>query len=216
MPASTSERMITLLRPNSRFLESPGIARLLVVFFFAYATAAAQTAVTTYHNDNYRTGWNSTETELKPANVNASKFGLLATVTVDDQVDAQPLVVPGVNITAGSYQGQHDVVYIVTGNNTVYAIDANVGTVLLSNHLGAPVPKKVVKCGNNGPNIGITSTPVIDTNTNTMYLIAYTEGQVYTLHALNLGNLTDRRDATGGKRVAYADQRRQFRFQPHG
>jgi hypothetical protein len=159
-----------------------------------YSSSAAQTAVTTYHNDNYRTGWNSTETVLKPANVNASQFGLLATVILDDQVDAQPLVVPGVNITAGSYQGQHDVVYIVTGNNTVYAIDANIGTVLLSNHLGAPV-QRPLGCWNNGPNVGITSTPVIDTVGKTLYLIAYlqqTGGPVYQVHALDLGSLSDK------------------------
>jgi hypothetical protein len=158
-----------------------------------YGAASAQTSVTTYHNDNYRSGWNSTEKVLTVANVNASKFGLLATVTVDDQVDAQPLVVPGVNITAGSFQGTHTVLYIVTGNDTVYAIDASAGTVLLSNHLGSPVPKPL-NCNNNGPNVGITSTPVIDTSTNTMYLIAYTSGTsgpVYTLHALSLSNLTD-------------------------
>jgi hypothetical protein len=184
---------MTPIRRNSRFLEPTGIASLLVIFFFAWGTAAAQTAVTTYHNDNYRTGWNSTETVLTPSNVNASQFGLLATVTLDDQVDAQPLVVPGVTITAGSYQGVHNVVYVVTGNDTVYAIDANVGTVLLSNHLGAPVPAPF-HCNASGPNIGITSTPVIDTATSTIYVLAYTEsatGPVYTLHALNLGSLTD-------------------------
>lgn len=62
----------------------------------------AQIAVTTYHNDNYRTGLDSAETELTPSNVNATQFGLLASVTVDDQVDAQPLVVPNVNITGPS------------------------------------------------------------------------------------------------------------------
>jgi hypothetical protein len=167
---------------------------LAFVFILANAfTAAAQTAVTTYHNDTYRTGWNSTETTLTPANVNATKFGLLSTVTLDDQVDAQPLVVPGVNITAGSFQGTHDVVYIVTGNDTVYAIDADAGTILLSNNLGTPVTRPL-GCGNNGPHVGIDSTPVIDTASSTLYLIAYTEVSnvpTYTLHALNLGNLTD-------------------------
>lgn len=158
------------------------------------AMMAAQTAVITYHNDTYRTGWNSTETVLTPKNVNASQFGLLATVTVDDQVDAQPLVVPNVNITAGNYQGTHNVVYIVTGNDTVYAIDANSGTVLLSNHLGTPVHLPL-GCNNNGPNVGITSTPVIDTTSNNLYLIAYLQGAsapTYQLHALDLGSLTDK------------------------
>src|SRR5450755_2004588 len=72
--------------------------------------AAGQTSVATYHYDNYRTGWNQKETVLTPANVGKSSFGLLANVPLDDQVDAQPLVVPGVLITAGKFQGTHDVV----------------------------------------------------------------------------------------------------------
>ncbi len=185
---------MTPLRRNARTHKLAGTAGLVFLFLVANAfRLAAQTSVTTYHNDNYRTGWNSSETVLTPANVNASQFGVLAGAAVDDQVDAQPLVVPGVNITAGSHQGTHDVVYIVTENDTVYAIDANVGTVLLSNHLGSPV-KLPLGCGNNGPNVGITSTPVIDTGSSTLYLMAYTQdstGPTYRLHALNLGNLTD-------------------------
>jgi hypothetical protein len=155
---------------------------------------AAQTAVTTYHNDNYRTGWNSAETTLTPANVATSSFGLLATVAIDDQVDAVPLVVPGVNITAGGNQGTHDVVYIASGNNTVYAIDADSGTVLLTTNLGKPVFAPL-GCNNNGPHVGVDSTPVIDVSVNSLYVIAYTQskaGPTYTLHALDLGNLTDK------------------------
>ena len=90
--------------------------------------AVGQTAITTYHYDNYRTGWNQNETVLTPANVGSTAFGLLQTVGLDDQVDAQPLVVPGVIITAGQHQGTHDVVYVATEGNTVYAIDAHSGT----------------------------------------------------------------------------------------
>jgi hypothetical protein len=78
-----------------------GLAGFVCLIFTLLANpfpVAAQTAVTTYHNDNFRTGWNSHETTLTPANVNATQFGPLASVTVDDQVDAQPLLVPGVNI----------------------------------------------------------------------------------------------------------------------
>ena len=175
-----------------RFGSAVAVASVSVLFFCA--SVSAQTGVTTYHNDNNRTGWNSNETILTPANVNASHFGLLTTVPVDDQVDAQPLFVAGVNITAGSFQGKHNVVYIVTGNDTVYAIDASVGTVLLSNHLGTPV-RLPLGCNNNGPNVGITATPVIDIARNNLYLIAYiqgTSGPTYQVHALDLGNLTDK------------------------
>jgi len=112
--------------------------------------ASAQTAVTTWHYDTYRTGWNPSETVLNPANVNATSFGLLYSVTLDEQVDAQPLFVPAVNITAGSFQGVHDTVYVVTENNSVYAIDSHTGTVLLSPNFGAPVPKPLT-CNQMGP-----------------------------------------------------------------
>jgi hypothetical protein len=164
------------------------------LFICSLAPATAQTAVTTYHNDNYRTGWNSSETALTPTTVASSSFGLLATVAVDDQVDAVPLIVPGVNITAGSNQGIHDVVYIATGNDTVYAVDANAGTVLLTQSLGKPVASPL-GCNNNGPNVGIDSTPVIDISSNTIYVMAYTQdatGPAYRIHALDLGSLTDK------------------------
>jgi hypothetical protein len=175
-----------------------GLAKIAGLAFtcliFLASAAVAQTSVITYHNDTYRTGWNSAESTLTPSNVNAAQFGILVNVAVDDQVDAQPLVVPNVNITSGNNQGTHDVVYIVTGNDTVYAIDANVGTILLSNHLGTPITYPL-GCNNNGPHVGITGTPVIDLTSNYIYLIAYTKGTggapTYTVHALGLGNLTD-------------------------
>jgi len=184
--------MTRLLR-SFHALGLAGIASLFFLFFFAYSSAAAQTAVTTFHNNNNRDGWNSTETVLTPSNVNATKFGLLTSVALDDEVDVQPLVVPGVNITAGNFQGTHTVVYLVTANNTVYAIDATSGTVLLTTNLGTPVAEPL-GCKNNAPTVGVNSTPVIDIATNTIYMIAYTEGTsgpVYTLHALSLSNLTD-------------------------
>src|ERR1700730_4174259 len=186
---------MTPLRLDTHVRALAGITGLIFTLLLAHAfPVAAQTSVTTYHNDNFRTGWNSSETVLTPANVGSSKFGVLATVTVDDQVDAQPLLVTGVTITAGNNQGKHDVVYVVTGNDTVYAIDANVGTVLLSQNLGKPVTWPL-GCNNNGPHVGITSTPVIDASSNTLYLIAYTldsNGPAYRVHAMDLGSLTDK------------------------
>ena len=148
-------------------------------------------SVTTYHYDNYRTGWNQNETILNPTNVNSSSFGLLQTVTLDQQVDTQPLVVPGVNITAGNYQGTHDVVYVVTENDTVYAIDAESGAILLSPNFGPPV---TYPTGCLNPSIGIHSTPVIDLTANILYVMVYTNQAgvpTYYLHALDLGSLTD-------------------------
>jgi hypothetical protein len=168
----------------------------LILLFLALAVslAGSQTAVTTYHYDNNRTGWNSHESTLTPSKVNSSAFGLLKTVFLDDQVDAQPLVVPGVLITEGKEQGLHDVVYVATEGNTVYAIDAHSGRVLLSPNFGRPVHAPL-GCNNNGPNVGINSTPVIDLSADTMYTVVYTNettGPVYRIHALDLGNLSDK------------------------
>jgi hypothetical protein len=151
--------------------------------------------VTTYHYDNLRTGWNDHERRLKPGNVSSSHFGLLyPPVTLDDQVDAQPLVVPDQRITTGPTPGRYDVVYVATESNTVYAIDAATGSILLSANFGPPVPLPL-GCGNNGPNVGIDSTPVIDLPSRTLYVMVYTlesGNPAYRLHALDLATLGDR------------------------
>jgi hypothetical protein len=150
--------------------------------------------VTTYHYDSLRTGWNPVSPTLTPASVKAPNFGLLHTVALDEQVDAQPLVVTNQAI---ANQGTHNVVYVATENNTVYAIDAANGTILLQNHLGTPVPFTALpgQCDNNAPNVGINSTPVIDRASNTMYVITYTfeaNLPVFRLHALDLTTLADK------------------------
>jgi hypothetical protein len=180
---------------NCRIGSTAVLAVAVLIFIGASALlAAAQTAVTTYHYDNNRTGWNQNESVLTPAKVGSTSFGLLQTVALDDQVDAQPLVVPGVLITAGKFQGAHDVVYVATEGNTVYAIDVHSRTVLLNPNFGTPVSYPL-GCGNNGPNVGINSTPVIDLSSNTLYVMIYTQdskGPAYRLHALDLGSLTDK------------------------
>ena len=181
-------------RPYRRNRLVGAIALLAAFVSIDARPAAGQTAITTYHYDNNRTGWNKTETVLTPANVGSATFGQLQNVALDDQVDAQPLVAPGVQITAGSYPGTHDVVYVATESNTVYAIDVHSGTVLLSPNFGKPVASPL-GCNNNGPNVGIDSTPVIDPSSNTLYSIMYTQtssGPAYYLHALDLGSLTDK------------------------
>lgn len=168
---------------------------VLLVCAGALSTRAeGQQSVTTYHYDTYRTGWNSNETILTPANVNKSSFGVFHTVPLNDQVDGQPLYMPGVNITAGTSQGIHDVVYVATESNTIYAIDAENGTVLLSPNFGTPI-QFPLGCTNNGPNVGINSTPVIDPSTNTLYVMVYLKlnnAPAYVLHALDLGSLSDK------------------------
>ncbi len=130
---------------------------------------------------------------LTSENVNSGSFGLLNTVTLDDQVDAQPLLVPNETTTVGVAPGKHDVVYVATENNTVYAIDASSGTLLFQQNLGSPVPTPL-GCTNNGANVGIDGTPVIDRHANAMYVVAYVmQGSVptYFIHELSLSNLMD-------------------------
>jgi hypothetical protein len=180
--------------PRNKSYGASAAALLGAIALLGGPRADGQVSVTTYHYDNHRTGWNPAETVLTPAAVSSTAFGLLHNVTLDDQVDAQPLVIPGVEITAGSSQGMHDVVYVVTENNTIYAIDEHSGAVLLSPNFGKPVSSPL-GCTNNGPNVGITSTPVIDAASNTLYAMVYTttkSGPAYYLHALDLGSLADK------------------------
>ncbi|HKW17349.1 MAG TPA: hypothetical protein VJO35_07585 [Terriglobales bacterium] len=188
------------------FLRDPRLSLFFATALLCGCGHQPKIAVTTYHYDNLRTGWDRHEDRLTPAKVSSSHFGVLYTPTsVDDQVDAQPLVVPDENITGGSSPGEYDVVYVATENNSVFAIDANSGKVLVSRQINHPVPLNqwpppsptppAYTCGNNGPNVGINSTPVIDHASNTMYVVAYSwesGNTVYRLHALNLSDLTDR------------------------
>ncbi len=153
--------------------------------------------VTTYHYDNLRSGWNRNETTLTPANVGSSTFGVLSKVVLDEQVDAQPLVVPNQQIIAGTFTlgspGTYEVVYVATEANTVYAINSANGAVLAKRTLGTPV-QNLLNCGSTASNVGIKSTPVIDMTTKTLYAIAYrliSGTPTYQLFALNLKDLTD-------------------------
>ncbi|MDQ6665533.1 MAG: hypothetical protein M3Z23_14215 [Acidobacteriota bacterium] len=113
-------------------------------------------------------------------------------MALDDVVYAQPLVVPDVAIAGG----KHDVVYVVTENNTIYAIDGDTGSILLTRNLGSTVPLAALPgaCNNNGPRVGIESTPVIDLSHHAIYLISYTkikERPAYLLYAVDLSTLGD-------------------------
>ena len=123
-------------------------------------------------HDNSRDGWNPNETQLTVANVKAG-FGPLFGETLDGQVYAQPLYLPALNMGAA---GTHNVVFIATENNTVYAFDADSGGPPLWTRNLTPAGEAVMVgsdySNNRIPQIGITSTPVIDTATNTIYLVA--------------------------------------------
>lgn len=153
----------------------------------------------THQVDNARTGWNPHETTLSVASVRRS-FHLHFTQPVDGQIYAQPLVATGVAIPG---HGTHDVVYVATEGDTVYAFDAaTAGPPLWQRKLvpagEAPVaPADVGKCGNISPQIGITGTPIIERATGTLYVVAKTKhsaGALFhqRLHALNIATGSDR------------------------
>jgi hypothetical protein len=177
----------------------------------ASVTASSPIAVTdlagvyTHHNDNARTGQNIQEYGLTPATVNSSSFGQLYSCPVDGYVYAQPLWVAHLTINGGV----HNVVFIATEHDSVYAFDADSPSCVQywkMSFLGSGVtPLLPGDINNNGdlvPEIGITSTPVIDPATNTIYVLPKTRetagtvsGQacstaapcfVHRLHALDL------------------------------
>jgi hypothetical protein len=143
-----------------------------------YRSVPSTTAddVLTYHNDLARTGLDPDETILTPANVNPESFGRLFSDPVDGFVYAQPLYVAGVSIPG---KGTHNVVYVATENDTVYAFDADrAGPPLWQANLregGSAVPSTAFACGQIVPRVGITGTPVIDRATGTLYVVAMVE-----------------------------------------
>ena len=109
--------------------------------------------------DQQRDGWDSQEPGLSPAVVGGGTFGQLFSTAVSGQVYAQPLVAGGSVIVA-------------TQNDRVYSLNAETGAVKWSLSLGSPWPSTVVGCADATPNIGVTSTPVYDPATGTVYVVA--------------------------------------------
>lgn len=129
----------------------------------------------THHNDTYRTGQNNSEIALTTGNVNKAQFGKLFSYPVDAQTYAEPLWVPNLTVN-----GQpHNVVYVVTENDSVYAFDAdsaaNNPNPLWHVSLGTPIQSNLVEVGQDlSPLVGATSTPVIDPANGIMYVEART------------------------------------------
>lgn len=176
-------------------------ARVISCVMLLMAGAQAiygQAPVTTWHYDNLRSGVNSSETILTPKTVNINSFGKLFTQTVDGAVIGQALYLPKVTI-AGA--GVHNVVYVATMNDSVYAFDADSNQGANANPLWhtsflskgvTPVPASVQGCaGTTGwKQVGIVSTPVIDPVAGILYVVAKTYEKsslfVHRLHALNV------------------------------
>jgi outer membrane protein assembly factor BamB len=146
---------------------------------FALFVMPAAAQVTTSQYDNARTGATLIEKTLTPQNVNALHFGKLGSFKVDGAVYAQPLFVPGVDIPG---KGRHDVLFIATEHDSVFAFDAdrpNDPPLWQASFLDAkrgitPLSASDVQCPFIQPEVGITSTPVIDINTGTLYALART------------------------------------------
>src|ERR1700691_4074142 len=178
---------------------------LLALFFFPVASLQAQTptpvAVPTWRYDLTHSGQNTNETALTPANVNVNTFGKLFSLAVDGLTYGQPLYVPALKMSDGLV---HNVLFVATSHNSVYAFDADSNggananpiwkiSLLTKAHGAGPgsmpqVPKDTGE-GDIGPGIGITGTPTINLATNTMYVVGATKesGVNYSrLHAINI------------------------------
>ncbi len=188
-----------------------GVAIMLLVAVFsvllasvtlsAATSTASAVAVLTQHNDVSRTGAVLSETILNTANVMVSQFGKLFTRTVDGQIYAQPLYVPAVTIPG---KGIHNVVYVATMHNSIYAFDADdpgASSPLWQKNLGPSAPLPSHDIGTNpyydiSVEVGTLSTPVIDPSSNTIYAVAFNKDSPssctitctynYRLHALDL------------------------------
>jgi len=182
--------------------------RLQLPFVFAVVAALAcggdvtsggrnpqSVSVLTQHNDNTRAGWNSHETALTTSNVNAQQFGKVLTLPVSDQVFAQPLVVGHVHIAGDD----HNVVYIATVDNALYAFDGDNGKQYwVRNYTasGMRPPRNIDMTGACGGgytdfsnNIGIVGTPVIDSARQVLYVVVRsTDGNAFVqhLHAVSI------------------------------
>ncbi len=177
----------------------PKLSALLLIIGSAFlAHASDRLQVTTSQYNNARTGADLSETVLTPRNVNASQFGKLFSLKVDGDIYAQPLYLPAVQIPG---KGRHDIVFLATENDSVYAFDAKERaaplwhTSFIDSGAGiTAIPAPDLRCPFINPVVGITSTPVIDAQTGTLYVLvrtkqAKTKSDVHyrqSLHALDV------------------------------
>ena len=196
-----SKPLLSFLRERSQPLKCKFVCIMAVACLIMPFAVFAQKDVLTQHNNLYRTGWYNQETVLNTKNVKRGSFGKLFSRAVDDQIYAQPLV--KLNLTLPNV-GKKNVVFVATVNNSVYAFDADSANASAPywTHNLTPQGSRVIKntdmtgaCGGGyldfSGNIGIVSTPVIDSATNTIYLLARsvnTTTNVYEqyIHALDV------------------------------
>jgi uncharacterized protein (TIGR03437 family) len=181
---------------------------LLVLLFVLSLSfgANAQVGVTTYRNNLARSGENLAEAILTPGNVNQAQFGKILSRPVDGQIYAQPLYLPSVTIPG---KGVHNVVFVATQHDSVYAFDADSGAgpngpplwqVSLANAAAGETTAgvaDVLNCLTIVPELGITGTPVIDPSTNTLYVVAMTKRNDQIFHRLHALDVTSGAERPG-------------------
>ena len=162
------------------FLKQDILRRWRVLAFLFLAPSLLSAQVTTSQYNNARTGANLNEKILTPANVNTNQFGKLFTFRVDGDVYAQPLYLPNLEIPG---KGKLNVLFIATENDSVYAFDADGSSAAPLWHVNfanrskgiTPLSERDARCFFITPQIGITSTPVIDLKSGTIYVLARTK-----------------------------------------
>jgi hypothetical protein len=182
----------TQMIPARTVFRTVFLAAALLFVFCSFRSEAQSVAVTTSQYSNARTGANTQEKILAPANVNVAHFGKLHVISVDGDVYAQPLYLPQVAIPG---KRKSNVLFIATEHDSVYAFDADGNLDVPLWHVSFLDPQAgvvTIRAGESGcpmirPEIGITSTPVIDPMTSTLYVLVRTEEHgrpMQRLHAL--------------------------------
>ncbi len=197
------------MRMISKYLKQGATFVLAGLFLLGSTSVSAHTQtqvdVLTQHNNNFRTGANLRETVLTPANVNEAQFGMLFKRVVDDQLYTQPLIATDIAVSGGT----HDLVYVTTVNNSVYAFDANDAKASLPVwHVNFGTPANVHStdfgCLDMNGQMGIVGTPIIDKERGVLYVVALTRagaptgawtGFIQRLHELDLATGADLTDS---------------------
>jgi Bacterial Ig-like domain (group 2) len=149
-------------------------------------TSSGGVNVPTWHFDNGRSGWNNKETSLSPGNVSSKTFGKLFSYLVDGYAYAEPLLMSNVTINGAT----HNVLYVATEHDSVYAFDADNGSGTPLWHVSLLQSGETpITAGTIQPFQGVTSTPVIDPASNTMYVVSAqrtASGATFRLNALDI------------------------------
>ena len=189
------------------------LSSCVLTMFVLLPDASLAQNVLTQHNDLSRSGSNPNETILTTSNVTENTFGKLFTLPIDGFTYAQPLYYAGVSIDGGT----HNVLYVATAHDSVYAFDANSGVEYWKVSLGTPVPSSVIGTQNILVEVGIIATPVIDPSSGTIYVTAktYESGvQIFRLHALNISTGVEKFGGQWRFRQAPSTRRRRISGQP--